>query len=46
MTLFPLEPGHVRQLGESSSDGGTTWSVQYDLHYFRREPPASAPTEP
>jgi tetratricopeptide (TPR) repeat protein len=36
MTLFDLEPGHVRQLGESSTDGGTTWTTQYDLHYHRK----------
>jgi hypothetical protein len=46
MTLFPLEPGHVRQLGESSSDGGVTWNVQYDLYYTRRPPPSALPAEP
>jgi len=36
MTLFDLEPGHVRQLGESSTDGGKTWTTTYDLHYHRK----------
>lgn len=36
MTLFDLGPGHVRQLGESSTDGGKTWTTEYDLHYHRK----------
>jgi hypothetical protein len=35
MTFFPLESNVVRQLGESSTDGGTTWAVTYDLQYRR-----------
>jgi tetratricopeptide (TPR) repeat protein len=37
MTFFNLAPGHVRQLGEHSDDDGKTWTVDYDLHYFRRK---------
>lgn len=35
MTFFPLAADLVRQLGESSTDGGTTWSVTFDLQYHR-----------
>jgi uncharacterized protein (TIGR02246 family) len=38
MTLFDQGPGRVRQLGEQSTDGGTTWAVSYDLVYRRRPP--------
>ncbi len=39
MTLTPLPDGRVRQLGESTSDGGKTWTVDYDFYYSpaRRE---------
>jgi hypothetical protein len=37
MTFFNLAPGHVRQLGEHSDDDGKSWTVDYDLHYFRRK---------
>jgi len=33
MTFTPLPDGRVRQMGESSSDGGKTWTVEYDLYY-------------
>jgi hypothetical protein len=33
MTFTPLPDGRVRQMGEASSDGGKTWSVEYDLYY-------------
>lgn len=36
MTFTPLDANTVRQLGESSSDEGKTWSVSYDLTYRRR----------
>ncbi len=36
LTFSPLPGGRVRQLGESSGDGGKTWSVDYDLTYSRR----------
>lgn len=37
MSLMPLTPDHVRQLGEQSLDGGSTWTVTYDLHYHRKK---------
>lgn len=33
MTLTPLPDGRVRQLGETTSDGGKSWAVEYDLYY-------------
>ena len=36
-TFFNQGPDQVRQLNEVSSDGGTTWSVNYDLTYKRRK---------
>lgn len=33
MTLTPLPDGRVRQLGESTTDGGKTWNIDYDLFY-------------
>lgn len=41
LTFFNLDPNHVRQLSESTADGGKTWTVNYDLIYSRR--PATAP---
>lgn len=35
MTFFPLGADRVRQLGESSTDGGASWSVTFDLEYQR-----------
>lgn len=43
LSFFPLAPDHVRQLAESSTDGGKTWTVVYDLHYFRQEPETPSP---
>lgn len=37
MTFFQKGPGQVRQLGESSTDGGATWTVEYDLLYKRKK---------
>jgi hypothetical protein len=37
MTFFNVGPDRVRQLGETSADGGTSWSVEYDLVYKRRK---------
>ena len=37
MTFFPKGPDGLRQLGESSTDGGSTWTVEYDLHYKRKK---------
>lgn len=36
LTFFKLESGQVRQLGEKSTDGGKTWTTQYDLVYTRK----------
>jgi tetratricopeptide (TPR) repeat protein len=41
LTFFPLGPDKVRQFGESSDDGGTTWKVAYDLTYIRQKNDAS-----
>ena len=37
MTFTKLDDGRVRQLGETSSDGGKTWTVAYDLFYVRKK---------
>ncbi len=37
LTFFNLAPGHVRQLWESSTDEGKTWSVVFDGDYRRKE---------
>lgn len=37
LTFFPVSADEVRQLGESSADGGKTWKTQYDLYYHRKE---------
>jgi hypothetical protein len=36
LTFFKLPNGQVRQLSESSTDQGKTWTVNYDLLYTRR----------
>jgi uncharacterized protein (TIGR02246 family) len=36
LAFFKLGAGKVRQLSERSSDGGKTWTVNYDLIYSRR----------
>ena len=33
LTFTPLDGGVVRQFGELSTDGGTTWSSTFDFHY-------------
>ena len=33
MTVRPIEGGRVRQNGESSTDGGATWTATYDFTY-------------
>jgi hypothetical protein len=35
MTIFNLDPAHVRQLSEASTDDGKTWHVTYDFLYTR-----------
>ena len=37
MTFFPKGPDQVRQFGEISADGGTTWTAEYDLLYKRKK---------
>lgn len=36
ITWTPLEDGRVRQLWESSSDGGGTWTVAFDGYYKKK----------
>lgn len=33
LTFTPMSDGSVRQLGETSSDGGKSWAVNYDFRY-------------
>lgn len=40
LTFFRIDPNTVRQLSEVTADGGTTWQVNYDLIYTRRQLPA------
>ena len=35
LTFTPVDSSTVRQLGESSTDGGATWSTTYDFYYHR-----------
>ena len=35
-TLTPIRPGEVRQLNETSRDGGTTWRAGFDARYRKR----------
>jgi tetratricopeptide (TPR) repeat protein len=37
MSLLKVGPDTVRQLGETSFDGGKTWQVGYDLTYTRKK---------
>lgn len=37
LTFTPLPDGRVRQMGEISTDGGTTWTTGYDLYYERKK---------
>jgi hypothetical protein len=36
ITWEPTAPGQVRQLWETSADGGTTWTVAFDGRYRKR----------
>jgi hypothetical protein len=40
LTFFRIGPDQVRQLSEVSTDGGKTWTTNYDLMYMRRKPPS------
>ena len=42
LSFFDLGKDRVRQLAESSTDGGRTWSTTYDLDYIRKNPEANA----
>jgi ketosteroid isomerase-like protein len=42
LSFIPLEGGRVRQLWESSQDGGKTWYAMFDGLYTRRRSAASA----
>jgi hypothetical protein len=37
MTFTPVNPDLVRQFGESSIDGGKTWTPTFDLYYHRKK---------
>jgi hypothetical protein len=37
MTFFNQGPNQVRQLGQTSADGGKTWTVSFDLTYMRKK---------
>ncbi|MGE0130643.1 MAG: hypothetical protein AB7U82_21395 [Blastocatellales bacterium] len=37
LSFFPLEGGRVRQLWESSNDGGKNWSVAFDGLYIKKK---------
>jgi hypothetical protein len=36
LSFTPVNDSTVRQFGEISTDGGTTWQVGYDFYYHRR----------
>ena len=36
LTFTPLDSATVRQHSESSSDGGRSWTTQYDFYYHRK----------
>ena len=36
MTFTPVDSNTVRQFGERSTDGGTTWTPSFDLYYHRK----------
>jgi len=42
LSFFKLGKDRVRQLAESSTDGGRTWSTTYDFDYIRKNPEANA----
>jgi tetratricopeptide (TPR) repeat protein len=37
MTFTPIDANTVRQFGETSTDGGKTWTTGYDLTYRRKK---------
>lgn len=38
LQFIPQGPDQVRQFSQQSTDGGKTWSVEYDLTYVRKKP--------
>jgi len=44
LTFFLLGPDKVRQFSEMSTDGGKTWTTEYDLTYIRRPTTAAKNT--
>ena len=36
MTFTPIDKNTVRQYGETSSNGGKTWTTSFDLYYHRK----------
>jgi hypothetical protein len=36
LTFSPLDSATVRQHGETSTDGGATWTTTYDFYYHRK----------
>jgi hypothetical protein len=38
ITWWPLSDGSVRQLWETSKDGGRTWSTAFDGKYVKKQP--------
>ena len=36
LTFTPINDSTVRQHGELSKDGGSTWTTSYDFYYHRR----------
>jgi hypothetical protein len=37
LQFVPIDKDHVRQFSQASSDGGKTWSPQYDFTYIRKK---------
>jgi hypothetical protein len=44
LTFFRLGADQVRQFSEVSTDGGKTWTTNYDLIYTRRKPASTVTT--
>lgn len=42
LQFFNLAPGKVRQFSQGSTDGGKTWTVEYDLTYNRHSDTSGA----
>lgn len=46
LQFFNLSPDKVRQFSQGSTDGGKTWTVQYDFIYNRHKPQATVAANP